>query len=102
MTIFIQNINNSKLYFADLFLKTSSLERQLRVPKSVFHNLKLKKPLLEGLFQRRDSSISMNGTPLGQELCVPLVELYSSTSMNGTPLGPVGFGTNGSTILASR
>lgn len=53
MTIFIQNINNSKLYFADLFLKTSSLERQLRVPKSVFHNLKLKKPLLEGLFQRR-------------------------------------------------
>ena len=53
MTIFIQNINNSKLYFADLFLKTNSLERQLRVPKSVFNNLKLKKPLLEGLFQRR-------------------------------------------------
>lgn len=53
MTIFIQNINNSKLYFADLFLKTNSLERQLRVSKSVFNNLKLKKPLLEGLFQRR-------------------------------------------------
>lgn len=53
MAIFIHNYNDSKLYSADLFLKTSSLERQLRVPKSVFHNLKLKKPLLEGLFQRR-------------------------------------------------
>ena len=53
MAIFIQNYNDSKLYSADLFLKTSSLERQLRVPKSVFYNLKLKKPLLEGLFQRR-------------------------------------------------
>lgn len=53
MAIFIQNINNSKLYSADLFLKTNSLEKQLRVPKSVFNNLKLKKPLLEGLFQRR-------------------------------------------------
>lgn len=68
MAIFIQNYNDSKLYSADLFLKTSSLERQLRVPKSVFHNLKLKKPLLDGLFQRRDSSISMNGTPLGLDM----------------------------------
>lgn len=53
MAIFIQNYDNSKPYYADLFLKTSSLEGQLRVPKTFFHNLKLKNPLLEGLFQRR-------------------------------------------------
>ena len=53
MAIFIRNYDNFKLYSADISLKTSPLESQLRIPKSVFHNLKLKKPLLEGLFQRR-------------------------------------------------
>lgn len=53
MAIFIRNYDDSKLNPADFFLKSGSLERQLRVPKTVLQNLKLKKPLLEGLFQRR-------------------------------------------------
>lgn len=53
MAIFTRNYDDSKLNPVDLFLKKGSFERQLRVPKSVFHNLKLKKPLLEGPFQRR-------------------------------------------------
>lgn len=53
MAIFIRNYDDSKLNPADLFLKSGSLEKQLRVPKTVLQNLKLKKPLLEGLFQRR-------------------------------------------------
>ena len=53
MAIFIRNYNDSKLNPVDLFLKKGSFERQLRVPKTVLQKLKLKKPLLEGLFQRR-------------------------------------------------
>ena len=35
-----------------------------------------------------DSSISMNGTPLGQHCHLKHVIRDSSISMNGTPLGP--------------
>ena len=44
----------------------------------------------------------MNGTPLGRKRVKKTLNQHSSISMNGTQLGPVGFGTNASTILASR
>lgn len=53
MTIFIRKSEKSKLFSANLFLKSVPLERRLKVPKAVLQNLKLKNPLLEGLFQRR-------------------------------------------------
>ena len=53
MTIFIRKSEKSKLFSANLFLKSVPLERRCKVPKAVLQNLKLKKPLLEGLFQRR-------------------------------------------------
>lgn len=53
MVINIRKNDNSKLYFADISLKNGLLERHLWVPNSVLQNLKMKKPLLKGLFQRR-------------------------------------------------
>lgn len=87
MTIFIRKSEKSKLFSANLFLKSVPLERRLKVPKAVLQNLKLKKPLLEGLFQRRDSSTSRNGTPLGRPLTKLVSWSNSSTSRNSTPLG---------------
>ena len=68
MAIFIRKSEKSRLFSANLFLKSVPLERRLKVSKAVLQNLKLKKPLPEGLFQRRDSSISRNGTPLGRNI----------------------------------
>lgn len=53
MAIFIRKSGKSKSSSADLSLKSAPLERRLGVPKAVLRNLKLKKPLLKGLFQRR-------------------------------------------------
>ena len=54
MAIIIRKTDKSKLKSADLFLKNSPLERQIWVPKSVLQNFKTKKPLLKGLFRRRE------------------------------------------------
>ena len=87
MAIFIRKSEKSRLFSANLFLKSVPLKRRLKVSKAVLQNLKLKKPLPEGLFQRRDSSISRNGTPLGLGPLHQLAHKHSSISRNGTPLG---------------
>lgn len=53
MAFFIRKNDNSKLNAADISLKNGSLERQLRAPKNILQNLKMKKPLLKGLFRQR-------------------------------------------------
>lgn len=53
MAIFIRKSKKSILFSANPYLKSVLLERRLKVPKAVLQNLKMKKPLLEGLFQRR-------------------------------------------------
>ena len=53
MAIIIRKNDNSKQYFADIFLKNGLLERHLWVPNTVLQIFKMEKPLLKGLFQRR-------------------------------------------------
>ena len=87
MADFIRKNDNLKLYSADISLKNGFLERHLWVPNTVLQNYKMKKPLLKGLFRQRDSSISMNGTLLGQGFDPSAAPVDSSISMNGTLLG---------------
>lgn len=53
MAIIIRKNDNSKLYSADISLKNGLLERHFWVPNTVLQNLKMKKPLLKGLFRQR-------------------------------------------------
>ena len=53
MVINIRKNDNSKLYSADISLKNGLLERHLWVSNTVLQNLKMKKPLLKGLFRQR-------------------------------------------------
>lgn len=80
MADFIRKYDNLKLYSADISLKNGLLERHLWVPNTVLQNYKMKKPLLKGLFQGRDSSISMNGTPLGRRYVRVCLDCDSSIS----------------------
>lgn len=53
MVINIRKNDKSKLYSADISLKNGLLERHLWVPNTGLQNLKMKKPLLKGLFRQR-------------------------------------------------
>lgn len=53
MAVNVRKNDKSKLYSADISLKNGLLERHLWLPNTVLQNLKMKKPLLKGLFRQR-------------------------------------------------